>query len=330
MTFVGTFYYPWTGGNSSISPSPNTWYHWIMDGHNPPLTWASQYLPDISPTTAFDPNIRLYSSKDSNIVFKQLALMKQSNIDFIISSWWGQKGTTDGYADEVLDYIVHNVLTSPNNPYPNIKFTIYYELAALADNYPKAQIISDINYIKAKYANSPYFFKINGKPVIFVFNRNGVPNGLNQATTWSQVRSETGIYTVLRIFSGWETHADLANSWHIYDPTINYTQVTTYSASISPGFYRYHPGTPYYFLARDINQFTNDVKTLQSTNVQFKLIETWNEYGEGTQIEPAQPINHDDIYGFTAKAQSYKTLYVDILNTYNLHGICPTLIVHVK
>src|SRR5215213_3973308 len=67
-SLVGAFYYPWTGGKNT--PSPNQYKHWKDDGHNPPFSWASNYLPDINPTV-FDPANELYDSNNPTVVKKQ-------------------------------------------------------------------------------------------------------------------------------------------------------------------------------------------------------------------------------------------------------------------
>ena len=46
------------------------------------------------------------------------------------------------------------------------------------------------------------------------------------------------------------------------------------------------------------------------------LLETWNEWGEGTGVEPAQEIIHDDINGFSAAEPSYSERYINILGKY--------------
>ena len=176
---LGVFYYPWSGGQSE------GWRHWIDSGpnnnnHNPPATWFANYVPDY--VSGFDPSIELYSAKDPNVVKWQLGLMKRAGIGFVISSWWGQ----NGFEDQALDTIFKDVLPATDNPYPDVKFAIYYEKEGFAD-VPKSEIISDINYIKNKYANSSYYYKIDGKPVVFVYNAD--TGGLSDAQKWKQVRS---------------------------------------------------------------------------------------------------------------------------------------------
>ncbi len=308
---LGVFYYPWTGGNSEKSPAAKeTWLHWKDDNHNPPNTWASNYVPDYG--TSSGPYDRLYSSKDPIIIKQQLGLMKKAGINFVISSWWGQNHFTDG----ALDIIFNQVLPAKDNPYPNVKFAIYYEKEGFAD-VSKSEIISDINYIKNKYANSPYYYKIDGRPVVFVYN---TKSGLFSETfeqeiqKWKEVRDETGIYTVLKVSGGYKNVESYADSWHEYAPASNFKQTGNYSAFISPGFSKWHESPR---LEREnFTRFENDVISLKNADVQFKLIETWNEWGEGTGIEPAQKINHDDDSGFSIAENSYGTRYIDILGKY--------------
>lgn len=310
--YLGVFYYPWTGGNPEKSLD-HTWLHWKDDKHDPPNTWASNYIPDYN-GGKFDPYNGLYSSKDTNIIKQQLGLMKKAEIDFAISSWWGK----NSYEDQTLDIIFNQVLPGEDNPYREVKFCIYYEKDGFAD-VPKSDIISDINYIKKKYTNSSYYFKIDGKPVVFVYNtKSGLFNETSQEEVqkWKEVRDEEGIYLVLKVFGGYQKVADLADSWHEYAPATNmgFKQVGNYSAFVTPGFHKWHESPR--LVREDFIRFDNNVKSLANANVSLKLIETWNEWGEGTGIEPAIRINHDDINGFIPVEDSYGTQYIDIIGKY--------------
>jgi hypothetical protein len=308
---LGVFYYPWTGGNPDESPSAKeTWLHWKDGNSSPPKTWASQYMPAYS--TSSNPYDRLYSSKDTGIIKQQLTLIKKSGINFVISSWWGQ----NHYTDQALNVIFNKVLSTKDNPYPEVKFCIYYEKEGFAD-VPKSEIISDINYIKNKYANSPYYYKVNGRPVVFVYNTKSgeISETFEQEVQkWKEVRDETGIYTVLKIGDGYKNMISSADSWHEYAPASSFKQTDNYSAFVSPGFHKWSESPR---LEREnFTRFENDIAKLKNADVQFKLIETWNEWGEGTGIEPAQKMNRDSVNGFTAAEPSYGTRYIDILGKY--------------
>lgn len=300
---LGVFYYPWTGGNPNNSIN-HTWSHWKDAGHNPPNTWASNYLPDLMP--GFDPYNELYSAQDTNVTEWQLSLMERAGIDFVISSWWGQNDYTDQSLDKVFTVLRNN---SHNQ---SIKFTIYYEKEGYRD-VPKSEIINDINYIKNKYANSSNYFIIDGKPVIFVYNIDNV-SAESKAKKWKEIRNETGVYTVLKVFNGYQNVSNYSDSWHQYAPSKDFEIQKGYSAFISPGFHR-HDESPK-LIREDFSRFENDVKRLKNASVRFKLIETWNEWNEGSGIEPAQKINHNDSVTFTPINESYGTRYIDIIAKY--------------
>ena len=308
---LGVFYYPWSGGNPEMSPD-DPWLYWKDGGNKPPKTWGSNYLPAYSP--GFDPYNRLYSSKDPTIIKKHLTLMKKAGIDFVISSWWGQ----NHYSDQALDIIFSQVLQTNENPNKDIKFCLYYEKDGFSD-IPKSEIIRDINYIINKYSNSTYYFKINRKPVIFVYNaRSGRSKDtpMQNAQKWKEIKDETDIFLVLKIFPGYEDVSYYADSWHEYAPAVanGFGQIGYYSAFISPGFHKFQesPRLP----REDFVRFENGVIALKNANVQFKLIETWNEWGEGTGIEPAQKIKRERNNGFIPSVDSYGTKYIDIIGKY--------------
>lgn len=317
IPLLGVFLYPWFGGNPVISPTTiETWRHW-RDLSNPPSTWFSNYLPTPF-TDTFDPYNDLYSSKDINLIKWELSLLKKAGINFFISSWWGQ----NSYEDQAL-YTISQLLPTSINPYPDAKFCIYYELDGQGIDIPEAQIISDINYVLSTYSNNPNYLKINGKPVVFVYqianNIIGYETDLQKAQKWydakNQIKIQTGIdiYMVLKVFTGYQSYTNLADSWHQYGPATGFEAQSPYSAYISPGFYKSGESSPR--LVRDPSTFEQNVKQLANTNVQWKLIETWNEWGEGSGIEPAMPIN-PNVIPYTQAGPSYGNTYVDIVGKY--------------
>jgi len=297
-TMLGIFYYPWYGGKDNKVP----YRHWKNGGHNPPLNWNSRYLPNISGSNVTDPAIRLYDSHNQAIVKRQMNLIKDAHINFVIWSWWGQ----NSFSDQSLTYF----WKSGNNP-SGLKHCIYYEKEYL-DNVPQNDIISDINYIKSKYVGSSKYLKINDKPVVFVYN--STPDRfstdpkyqINLSKKWSAVRRETKVYSILKVFRGWQRHKSNASSWHQYGPSTRYSKVAgSYSSSVSPGWWSPKDDTPR--LARNITKFTNSIKTMKSDGCPLHTIQTWNEWTEGTGIEPAT---------FKANGRDHGSKYINIIAKY--------------
>ena len=276
--------------------------HWKDEGHNPPLSWDSRYLPNISGSNVTDPAIRLYDSQDQATVERQMNLIRNAHISFVIWSWWGQ----NSFSDNSLSYFWE----SYNNP-SGLKHCIYYEKEWL-DNVSQNEIISDIEYIKSKYAGSGKYLKINNNPVVFVNNTTPGqfltdPNyQFNLSMKWSYVKQQTNIFSILKIFRGWQDYQSNANSWHQYEPSTPYAKVEgSYSSFVSPGWWSATENTP--SLTRDIARFTDNIKTMKSDGCPLHTIQTWNEWTEGTGIEPAT---------FTATGQDHGNIYISIIAKY--------------
>ncbi len=311
--YYGTFFYPW-------SENPNTeghWSYWDGSGTNPPSTWFSHYLPDFD-TSRFDPATELYSAKNDTVLNWQLTKLKEAKIEVAISSWWGQNERTD----IAFRKIVTDTMNRNANPYPNLRWTIYYEKEGFADPAVDTELVPDLIYILNNYANQKGFFRINGRPVIFVYNAaHSGSNPLNDLSRWQQaktkVKAATGVdlYVVLKtdpLNAGVSETA--IDSWHEYGPASRIVTKAPYWSFVSPGFWLDNGSGVR--LGRDLNAFRSAVQTMVNTNVTWKLIETWNEWGEGTSVEPGEQVitvsgnDQPDPNG-----TAFKNAYIDVLKS---------------
>ena len=72
---VAIFYYPWYG----TPTNDGLWQHWNQNGARPPAKLAS----------AFYPARGAYSSTDSRVVRAQMQELDMAGVDTIVVSWWG-------------------------------------------------------------------------------------------------------------------------------------------------------------------------------------------------------------------------------------------------
>jgi len=290
--YVCTFFYPWYGHYT----------HWEDGQHTPPGNWSANYLPDTIPDT-FDPANELYDSKNVSTIHWQLELMKRAGIRASVSSWWG----IDTYEDQALDKILDEVMTAPDCPYRDLKWCIYYEPEGYGD--PTVdEICDDLTYIAENYGDLPYYWKIDGKIVVFVW-ADGSDSG-DYALRWNQVRERLGnVYTVLKVFGGYTSYSDHSDSWHQYAPALRYESQGSYSAFASPGFWAVDE-TPR--LSRDLAAFEQAVQDLNNSGCAFLMIQTWNEWHEGTQVEPGQPID-PTATPYLPTGDSYGYDYIDAI-----------------
>jgi hypothetical protein len=310
---LGTFYYPWYGGKDK------GYKLWSEGSHSPPKSWHSNYLPDIDPTN-FDPANELYDSGDPAVIKKQLGWMKQAGIQFGVASWFGPKSRADGY----MRTIFSTIMPASDNPHPDMKWAMLYEGEGGSANPSVDTIVGDLNYIQQTYVSKPYYLKIDGKPVVFVYNSGATTNAeaLDDLARWKEARTKTGFYVVMldSLFdvSPLEAGANPADadSWYHYAPAKSFDQLGSYSASVSAGYWKYHASPK---LARDPVQFETAVQQLKVANVPLKLITTWNEYPEGSGVEPATEIIHDSSEGFKLQTNTKwkpSTVWIDILGKY--------------
>lgn len=297
--YYASFYYPWYGSDS------DEWSYWQDGGHKPPSNWFANYLPDIDPNS-FNPATELYQTKNDSTLYWQLQKMKEAKLEVAISSWWGQ----DRKEDDAFNKIITDVMNRPDNPYPNLRWSVYYEQEGFGDPTVKT-IVDDINYIKSKYASQPGFLKIDGKPVVFVYGDNN--DGAGMADRWRQVREQTGIYTVLKVYSGYGSSVTKADSWHQYAPAVRGGQHGKFSYFVSPGFWK--DGDPVR-LKRDLSEFRNEVSQMVESDATWKLIETWNEWGEGTSVEPGDQViqTRSGDAKLDPQGVPFKNKYIDVLN----------------
>jgi hypothetical protein len=196
--------------------------------------------------------------------------MQYAGIEGGIASWWGQGTPTDSRINTLLTLATGS----------NFKWTLYYEPEGTG-NPTAAVITSDLTYIFNHYAQNQSFLRIGGKPVIFVYA--DATDDCSMADRWKAANT-MGFYVVLKVFSGYTACENQPNSWHQYGPASNFDQQGSYSVTISPGFWK--EGDPA-LLTRDITRWNQDVSNMVAANPDFQLITTWNEWGEGTFVEPS-------------------------------------------
>lgn len=305
--YYGTFFYEWY----KTQGTDGSWSYWPDHGNNPPNTWFSKYLPDPKPGV-FDPSTELYSSNDYANFKWQVAKMAEAHIEVSIASWFGPNTKED----IAFDRIINDFMGRSDNPYSNLRWAMYYEDEGFEDP-SVTTLVSDLNLIKTKYANSPYMLKVGGKPVVFVYaGANDIPGTMTQR--WKDANTQLGnyFYINLKVFPGYVTDANQPSSWHQYSPASRSGIHSPYSAYISPGFFL-DDGVSAERLVRNATDFETAANSIVSANVTWKLVETWNEWGEGTSVEPGTSTRFNSTTNKDEpdpNGYPFGNLYIDILN----------------
>ena len=242
-----------------------------------PENWhqsATQGGPD--PWSHFTPSLGLYDSSNAAVIKNHIAAMQYGGIQAGISSWWGQGLSTDKRVPALLSAARGT----------GFLWSLYYEPALSA-----AGVRSDLAYINQHYGSDPNYLRVNGKPVVFVYGRS-VTNCADVAT-W--VDNNQGDYLNLQIFQGVKSCNPQPDSWHFYGPSYRALVGNPYNFTISPGFYKATEASPR--LSRDPAAFATACQQMVASKAMWQLVTTFNEYGEGTQVESSAEYASPSGYG---------------------------------
>lgn len=281
----------WVGVSAKASPShvaatsfqpqaPITaafFYPWY------PSHWTEQ---GVFPYTNYTPSLGWYDSMDPATYSEQLALAERAHLEAFIVSWW-EPG-------EVTDTSLQHLLGLTLQMDSRLRLSAYYEPEGYGD--PVAsQIAADLQYMQAHLFSSPAYLRYGGVPVLFVYGTGAEDCAMSQRWAAAEALAGVDVYVVLKVFPGYTACPVQPDSWHQYSPTSAFDQQMPYSASISPGFWKYGESP---ILARNPSHFEYAAQWLVATQATWQLVTTWNEWAEGTAVEPAM---------------EYGTTYVDIL-----------------
>jgi hypothetical protein len=221
------------------------------------------------PFTNYHPSDGFYATNSVSVIKRQIADMRYGGLNAAIASWWGQGSYEDLRIPELLAAGGQG-----------FSWALYDELEGVGDP-TVSKISADLRYIDERYAGSPSYLHINGRPVIFVYSDGR--DGCRMVDRWHQANT-LGFYVVLRVFPGYAACPQQPQGWHQYAPAQAFDQQGKFSFTVSPGFWK--AGGPSR-LSRDLTRFATDVAAMAASRAQFQLITTYNEWGEGTPVESA-------------------------------------------
>ncbi|MCX7968079.1 MAG: hypothetical protein N3B10_06255 [Armatimonadetes bacterium] len=141
---VLAFYYPWYG-NPKVS---GRWFHWSEVDEAKKQIGSSTNYPVLGP----------YDSHDPKVVEQHCRWAKEAGIDGFIVSWWHPNDFHDRAMPLILD-------TAQKF---GLEVTAYFETVPTRR---KEQALEYVMHLLNRYGKHPAWLKLNGKPVIFVYGR---------------------------------------------------------------------------------------------------------------------------------------------------------------
>lgn len=292
--------------------------HWTMANKNPnnvddsgKREIASHYYPIIGP----------YASSDEDVLEYHLLLMKYSGIDGILVDWYGTRDLYD-YSSikkntEVLLQISEKVGISLAVVYEDQ--TLRDELNGIEEKVEQAK--ADMQYLESNFFNKSNYIKIDGKPLLLVFG----PQEISKPENWSAIFSSMNTKPIFLTLYG---HSGAANSNVNNNAQGEYIWVdatsmeTKYGGSSNfdlfmggayPGFNDYYQeGGAGSSVLADIdynagNTFRDLLRMAENNKVDALQLITWNDFGEGTMIEPTYEFG----YSYLEHLQTFSGVYFD-------------------
>ena len=288
---VLAFYYGWYG-NPEIS---NRWVHWKN------VDVARKHIDE---STHF-PALGAYDSHDPKVVDTHCRQAREAGLTGFIVSWWRQGDFHDAGMPLMLEAAQKH----------GLKITVYYEAVPPRGSPTVEGALGDLEYITKKYGRHPAWLSAGGKPVIFVYGR--ALNDL-KLPVWQQVVSEASAkFPGGAAFVGDRISAEAARVFdgiHTYNPTgltkgMSWEEIRAWASrtfpewvqtagpgriacvTIIPGYddscqparkpprpiTERHGGATYKVLWEEAI----------AANPDWVLITSWNEWHEGSEIEPS-------------------------------------------
>lgn len=301
-------YMPWF--ETPATSNDKKWgQHWTMATCNPEQKdnngqrqIASHYYPLIGP----------YASSDAVVLNYHLLLMKYSGIDGVMVDWYGTQDKYD-YASNRRN--TEELVKAVDRA--GLKFAIVYEdqtLKELPDNSTKvAQAIRDMQYLQSNFFNKASYAKEDGNPLLLVFG----PQTITAPKDWTNIFSKLSAKPAFVVLND---HSHLVNSsneknsigeylWANPNPAAFYSKAVNFDLCIGgamPGFQDYYKEGGWgngYTSYNDENGilFDQQLSAARSAKLEYLQISTWNDFGEGTNIEPTKEYE----YRYLTKLQQF-------------------------
>jgi hypothetical protein len=298
---VFAHYMPWFATPTSNTANIGHWgLHWTMNNENPNTITngyrqiASHYYPLTGP----------YASSDTTIIDYQLLLMKLSGIDGVLVDWPGTGTNNGAAADLPMNLASANAFIARISKV-GLKYALVYEDADLS-NFGStaakvAQAQTDMSYAQSHYFTDVNYQKVGGVPLLLVFGPQQITTGSDWTNVLTSVSPKPSFFALWyesneasgNVSTGgefaWINSDNTTSLNNFYSPT--YGTPVNKMTSAYPGFNTFYskggfPGPTWTIASGGTSNFTTTLNLALAANSHYMQIPTWNDYGEGTMIEP--------------------------------------------
>ena len=287
-------YMPWFE-TKETSANGQWGMHWTMSTMNPDLVdeegkreIASWFYPLIGP----------YASRDPDVLEYHLLLMKYSGIDGVLIDWYGSSDRNDYESIRTNSEALINALDEVG-----LDFAIVYEdrtiTAAVADEPDFDRIAGaqdDMLYMEQYYFSEPSYITVNEKPLLLVFG----PEEFHEPDEWAEILSVLLPEPCFVVLNGKSNQTSPSSSgeyiW-VDNSSLDtkYAGMNAFDVFIGgayPGFKDFYQeggwgtGMGWEIDHKNGETMQATLQKAETASVDFLQLITWNDFGEGTMIEP--------------------------------------------
>ena len=281
-------------------------WHWTMDNRDPDIIdvsghrqIASHYYPLTGP----------YDSSDEDLLEYQTLLMKLSGIDGVIVDWGSYEDLFDWKRNHDSTVDIFEAVTRAG-----LKFALCYEdvtIKMMVENdYLEAGEAHTYGrdvmaFVEDSWFDVDSYLRLSGRPVLL----NSGPQQFTQSADWAAVFADLSspplffpLHNTQPVMAGsypwppmWASVDDILSSESNDDYLTGfYEGAATWDYHVAgawPGFNDFYgqggPGFTYGYLdAQDGATLQSTLQSALNSNPDVIQLVTWNDYGEGTNIEP--------------------------------------------
>jgi len=311
-TKIYMHYMPWFETKES-SPDGQWGYHWKMGNRNPDVVdangkrqIASHYYPLIGP----------YHSGDKEVIENHLLLMKYAGVDGILIDWYGTYDLNDYKVNkenaeqliEMLDEVgLEYAIVYEDRFLPNI---VNAGLAPTVTGAAK----TDLAYMQTHYFGDANYIKINNKPLLLNFGPITLQTPAEWTSVFANVNPKPTFLTLWYESADAGMNASGEYSW-VYQDNSHLTNfyanklplLSVGIGSAYPGFNDYYDegGSPaginWTISHNNGATFDQTLTMAANANLNYLQLITWNDFGEGTMIEPTVEFQ----YSYVEKVKNF-------------------------